>query len=122
LPAPALERMHDIGAWMKVNGSAIYASHPIAPYAKGKLRFTQLKDGSVNAIYLADAGETLPPATITLEGLRPAPGATIELLGTRIPLVSTRENGATTIALPQAARQKLAGAYAWTLHLSAVER
>jgi alpha-L-fucosidase len=107
---------------MKVNGSAIYASHPIAPYAEGKLRFTQLKDGSVNAIYLADAGETLPPATITFKGLRPAPGATIELLGTHIPLVSTRENGATTIALPQAARHELAGAYAWTLHLSAVER
>ncbi|HEV2622794.1 MAG TPA: alpha-L-fucosidase [Frateuria sp.] len=121
LPAPALERMRDIGAWMKVNASAIYASHPVAPYAEGKLRFTQLKDGSVNAIYLADEGETLPPATITLTGLRPAAGAMVQLLGTTTPLTATRARGATTITLPAAARRQLAGAYAWTIHLSAIQ-
>jgi alpha-L-fucosidase len=122
LPAPALERMHDIGAWMKVNASAIYASHPIAPYAEGKLRFTQLADGSVNVIYLADEGETLPPATITLKGLQPAPGATIELLGTRATLTLRHEHGATIIDVPPAEGRRLAGAYAWTIRLSAVER
>ena len=120
LPKPALERMHDIGKWMKVNGSAIYASHPIKPYAEGKLRFTQLKDGSVNVIYLADEGETLPPATITLKGPQPAPGATVRLLGTDATLTTTRHGGVTTIAIPQDARQMLAGAYAWTIRMSAV--
>lgn len=122
LPAPALERMHDIGAWMKVNGSAIYASHPIAPYAEGKLRFTQLKDGSVNVIYLADEGETLPPATITLKGLQPAPGAAIELLGATAPVSWRRESEGTTLTLPPAARQQVAGAVAWTFRLSATGR
>ena len=121
LPAPALERMHAIGAWMKVNGSAIYASHPVAPYAEGKLRFTQLKDGSVNVIYLADENETLPPATLTLTTLQPAPGATVELLGAAMPLASKHQDGATIITIPEAARRRLAGAYAWTIHLSAVE-
>jgi len=121
LPAPALQRMHDIGTWMKVNGSAIYASHPVAPYAEGKLRFTRLKDGSVNAIYLADEGETLPPATITLKGLQPAPGAIVHLLGTDTPLTATQKNGVTTIAIPQRARQQLTGAYAWTIRLSATQ-
>jgi alpha-L-fucosidase len=120
LPRPALERMHDIGKWMKVNGSAIYASHPIKPYAEGKLRFTQLKDGSVNLIYLADEGETLPPATITLKDPQPAPGATVRLLGTDATLTTTRQGKATIIAIPQDARKMLAGAYAWTIRISAV--
>lgn len=106
---------------MKVNGSAIYASHPVAPYAEGKLRFTQLKDGSVNVIYLADENETLPPATLTLTTLQPAPGATVELLGAAMPLASKHQDGATIITIPEAARRRLAGAYAWTIHLSAVE-
>jgi alpha-L-fucosidase len=122
LPEPALQRMHDIGTWMKVNGSAIYASHAIAPYSEGKLRYTQMKDGSVNAIYLADAGETLPPATITLKSLQPAPGAQLQLLGANAAPTWKREGDTTVVAIPQAARTQVAGAYAWTIHLSAMAR
>jgi len=122
LPATALQRMHDIGAWMKVNAGAIYASHAIAPYVEGKLRFTQMQDGSVNAIYLADEDETLPPATFTLKSLQPAPDAQVQLLGASAPLTWTREGDISIVTIPQAARQQVAGAYAWTIHLSAIRR
>jgi alpha-L-fucosidase len=122
LPAIALQRMHDIGAWMKVNAGAIYASHVIAPYVEGKLRFTQMQDGSVNAIYLADENEMLPPVTLTLKSLQPAPDAQVQLLGANTPLTWKREGGVSIIAIPQTARQQVAGAYAWTIHLSAIRR
>ena len=59
LPPTAVERMHEIGQWMKINGEAIYGTRPIYPYVDGKIRFTQ-KDDKVYAIYLLDENETLP--------------------------------------------------------------
>src|SRR5208283_3794243 len=51
LPAGALLRMREIGDWMKVNGEAIYATRPIAPYKEGNVSFTR-KGGTVYAIYV----------------------------------------------------------------------
>ena len=59
LPPTAIERMHEIGQWMKINGEAIYGTRPIYPYVDGKIRFTQ-KGNKVYAIYLLDENETLP--------------------------------------------------------------
>ena len=59
LPPTAVERMHEIGKWMKINGEAIYGTRPFYPYCDGKVRFTQ-KDKRVYAIYLLDEGESLP--------------------------------------------------------------
>ena len=120
LPATALQRMREIGEWMSVNGSAIHETRVIAPYAEGKLRFTQNKDGAVNAIYLPDADEAQPPANITLGALRPAPGAQVKLLGIDRPLAWRERDGSVNITLPEAARQKARGAAAWTLRFSAV--
>ena len=53
----ALDRLREIGAWMKVNGEAIYGTRPIAPYKEAKTCFTALPDGTVHAIYLADEDE-----------------------------------------------------------------
>ena len=120
LPATALERLKAIGAWMQTNGSAIHASHPLAPSQEGKFRFTQLKDGSVNAIYLADAGEREPPAAIELHSLQPAPHADVEVLGASERLASQLRGGGFRVELPEAVRHRLAGAPAWTLRISAV--
>lgn len=59
LPPTAVERMHEIGQWMKANGEAIYGTRPIYPYVDGKIRFTH-KGDKIYAIYLIDENETLP--------------------------------------------------------------
>ena len=41
----ALQRLKEIGEWMKVNGDAIYATRAIAPYKEGKVCYTRLPDG-----------------------------------------------------------------------------
>jgi alpha-L-fucosidase len=122
LPAEALSRLREIGAWMKTNGEAIYATHPIAPYQDGKLRYTALRDGSIYAIYLLDDNETVP-AKITLRGIAPAPRAQVRVLGgARTNLVWNREGETNVIEIPPQERERLAGAYAFAVRLSAIGR
>jgi alpha-L-fucosidase len=120
LPAAALERLKAIGAWMQVNGSAIHASHAIAPYQEGKFRFTQLKDGSVNAIYLADADEHAPPAAIELRSFQPAANARLNVLGVSEPLAWQPRGPGFRVELPPSVRHRLAGTPAWTFRISAL--
>lgn len=117
LPLEAVSRLREIGGWMKVNGRAIYASRPIAPYSEGKLRFTRLGDGTVHAIRLADESERLPPETLTIRGIAPAAGARVRLLGDGTPLQWRREGDATVVTIPSAVRTRAAGAYAWSIAL-----
>ena len=77
----AYDRLEALGAWMRVNGEAIYGTRAVAPYAEGKVRLTQGKDGAVYAIYLADEGETELPGYLSLTQIQPAPEATVTLLG-----------------------------------------
>jgi len=117
LPAEAVGRLREIGDWMKINGRAIYASRAVAPYARQNLRFTQLRDGTVYAIRLADEGEHLPPAAIAIPGPAPGAGARVRLLGSDTPLQWRREGGVTLVTIPAAVRNELAGAYAWSIEL-----
>ena len=45
LPAEALQRMEEMGKWLKKNGYAIYGTRPLYPYSEGNIRYTQSKDG-----------------------------------------------------------------------------
>ncbi len=52
LPQTAVERLHDMGAWLKTNGKAIYGTRPLYPYSCGDVRFTQSKTGTRYALIL----------------------------------------------------------------------
>ncbi|MBQ6142253.1 MAG: alpha-L-fucosidase [Kiritimatiellae bacterium] len=58
LPRQALERMAALGAWLKVNGEAIYDTRPMPPFRKGDWAFTRnRKTGAEYAIRLWKEGE-----------------------------------------------------------------
>ncbi len=58
LPEIALQRMEEIGKWLKNNGKAIYGTRPLYPYSEGNVRYTQTKDGKHKyAITLLDDGD-----------------------------------------------------------------
>ncbi|MEJ1098265.1 MULTISPECIES: alpha-L-fucosidase [unclassified Pseudoxanthomonas] len=117
LPPVAVERLKEIGAWMKVNGEAIYASRSVAPYRNGKFRYTRLKDGTVYAIYLPDAKETKLPATLRIPGPAPTAGTEVKLLGNDAKLTWRREGDTTVVEIPAALRKDTANAYAWAIRL-----
>jgi len=76
----AYSRLNEVGDWLRINGEAIYSTRTIAPYFEGKLRYTRGKDGSAYIIYLLGEEEKLP-AEIQVNGIKPAKGAKISMLG-----------------------------------------
>jgi alpha-L-fucosidase len=78
----AYDRLAALGAWMKESSEAIYSTRPLAPFAEGKIRFTQTKGGIVYLLYLPAAGETALPRDLAVTSVTPAPAATLTLLGT----------------------------------------
>jgi alpha-L-fucosidase len=117
----AYSRMKEIGAWMKVNGEAIYGTRPIAPYKENNICFTQNKDKSVNAIYLDETTENKLPPVIKIKGIKPSKKATIQLLGTKNILKWKIENGEIVITIPASLQKALPCNYAWTIKISQIE-
>ncbi|MBP1646999.1 MAG: alpha-L-fucosidase [Bacteroidetes bacterium] len=76
----AYARLEEVGAWLTINGEAIYNTHTIAPYYEGKLRYTHGNDGSAYVIYLLGENETLP-LEVQIDGFSPASGARVSMLG-----------------------------------------
>jgi len=84
LPEAAVQRMKEIGKWMKINSECIYKTRPAIPYAQAKWRFTQSKDNKVvYAIYLLDEGESLPEV-VELPRLNREPVSVKLLDGTKV--------------------------------------
>ncbi len=94
-PEGARERLREIGAWMRVNGEAIYGSRAIAPYCEGGVRFTQ-RAGRGYAFLVEEGADRLG-------SLRPALGAELRLLGCAEPVAWREEAGACVFTLPAGA-------------------
>ena len=93
-----VERLEYVGAWLKVNGEAIYATRPWTRWNEGdNVRFTRSKDDKyVYAIILNWPGKTL-----TLTSVRPEEGSPITMLGVANPLKwHFTEGKGLTIELP----------------------
>ncbi len=118
--APAsLDRLKEIGAWMKVNNSAIYNTRAIAPYKEGKVCYTRMPDKTINAICLADEGEKQLPATISITAFTPKAGSKVTMLGVKEPIKWERSAKGFTIQIPEAVRTNPPCEYAWTFRFMA---
>ncbi len=116
LPAPALERLREMGEWLRVNGEAIYGTRPLAPYKEGRVAFTRRGDAAY-AITLAEDEEERPPQRVAFTGLRPAPGSAVYLLGVETPLAWRCDESGVTIDIPPAVREAPPCRHAWVLKL-----
>ncbi len=117
----ALDRLRAIGEWMKVNGEAIYATRPVAPYKEAKTCFTALPDGTVHAIYLADEDEAAPPAKIMLTSLAPADGSAVRMLGVRDAVRWEKVGKGALLTLPAGAVAKPPCRHAWVFKFKAAK-
>ncbi len=109
----AYSRLRDIGAWMKINGEAIYSSRPAAPYSTKNIFFTQSKDARhVYAFYLSENEDVVLPNQITINGYRANKKATIQLLGSKEKLLWNQEGENLVISIPSNLQNKVVGHYA----------
>jgi len=99
IPDVQIDRIKGVGAWLAVNGDAIYGTRPWKR-AEGRttegsdVRFTG-KSGSLFAILM----ETPRSPEITIQGLKAADGTRVELLGRDKPLEWTQSGGNVTVRL-----------------------
>ena len=100
IPAGAASRLAQIGAWMRVNGEAIYGARPLPPYQAGAVRFTQ-KGGHGYAIVL-DPSACARGGRLLVTGICPAPGTTAAILGSPPPLAWKPEAGGFSVPMPAA--------------------
>jgi len=118
LPAESLNRLKDIGAWMKVNAEAIYETRPIAPYKEAKICFTAKRNGTVYALYLADEDEAAPPSKIMLYSHKPGLKGRIELLGAPGTLKWEAVGKGVLVEIPATARKNPPCRHAWVLKIT----
>jgi len=117
----AYDRLRELGAWMAVNGEAIYETRAVEPYQEGKVRLTRREDGTVFAIYLAEDGETELPRHISMTALLPADGATVSLLGAEGELRWEKAGTGFIAEVPEPLRSNPPSDYAWVFKISAID-
>jgi len=118
----AYQRLQELGAWMRTNGEAIYNTRPLAPYREGKIGYTQLRDGTAYALYLASADEKTMPAEIRLASVTPARNARVTLLGTNANLRWEKRGSDLFVFIPEPLQKNPPCAHAWAIKISALEK
>jgi alpha-L-fucosidase len=116
----AYDLLKEIGAWIQINGEAIYGSRPLAPYKEGNVCMTRQNGGSAFFLYLADENETVMPKEIRVNSHRPSVGAQVTLLGSNIKLSWKVDGNGFIVTIPDELRAKAPCRYAWTIKVSGV--
>jgi alpha-L-fucosidase len=111
IPPPSVARLREVGAWLKVNGAAIYGTtaSSIAAPAWGRLTQRVGTDGHT-ALYL-HVYDWPANGKLVLAGAR-SPVASATLLATGAKLNVTARDGTTVIAVPTTAPDKIASVIA----------
>lgn len=121
IPEPSVERLKEMGTWLRVNGEAIIATERLNQYQEGSsVLFTKSKDEKyIYAILLEWPGEVL-----NLKQVVPKSGTTIALLGSNIQVPWKTENDQTIIQFSPSLQQpdQRPCAYAWVLKIEGTER
>lgn len=83
IPPPSVQRLKDMGSWLKVNGEAIYGVKQLKSYKEGdNIRYTASVDGK----YIYASLFNLNEKKVTIKQIKPAEGSKITLLGYNEPL------------------------------------
>ncbi|MGG4395226.1 alpha-L-fucosidase [Paenibacillus thiaminolyticus] len=99
LPEGAIRSMKELGAWLKVNGEAVYGTRICAPYFTGRTAFTR-KGDTAYGFYLYPNEKAAVEPEVFLRYTDPV--SAVELIGTDGTLEFTRTAEGIAIRLPEA--------------------
>lgn len=100
ITADVVEKLQEIGSWLKSNGNAIYNTRTTENYVAGNTYFVQSKDGKTGyALHLIK--ENSVPQTIEWEGNFPQKGSSIISLATGENATWKIVNNKVTIQVPK---------------------
>ena len=114
IPVIMQERLEQLGAWLAVNGEAVYGSRKYAESADPDVAYTK-KNVAVYAFL-----KTFPHGEKTLDAVPYAPGARAALLGCDAPVATFDAGGRLALRFPALVPSDLRGAYTWCVRLTGV--
>ena len=96
---PSVERLKEMGKWLKANGEAIYGTTITPHYNEGDIWFTKAKEGSrLYAIYRHKEGTDMP---VSLTWSKNLPKRSITLLSTGKRVKYSIQGERVTVSLPK---------------------
>ncbi|MFN8221532.1 MAG: alpha-L-fucosidase, partial [Fimbriimonadales bacterium] len=110
----AYDRLKGLGAWLKRNGEAIYATRPVHPYELANCVFTLKKDGTVYMIVLAEDDSAGLPASVQIPEELASGAARFDLLG----MGRLKVGAGHVVHFPEEFRIKSRGGLAWAIKLT----
>lgn len=113
IPELMQQRLLDIGAWLAVNGDAIYGTHPWRKASEGMDARYTAKGDDVYAICLKWPGKELALSAVT-----PGKTTVVTLLGYEGEVKWKAAKGGMVIEVPQIEPGALAAAPAWTFKIT----
>ncbi len=96
LPAQAVRAVDGLGAWLKVNGEAIYGTRMTDPNEDGRIAFTRKDDVTYALVRLAE-GEELPESLFIPW---PKPVQRVTMLDVNVPVSFVQEDGGIRVQIP----------------------
>ena len=120
-PAASVERLKEMGDWMKVNKEAIYAVRQLRNFKEGNdIRYTLSPDGK----YINTFVFNLPSGQLNIKQIKPVEGSVIRMYGLDTDLKwNYDETAGLTIELPEELTDpaRLPCKYVWVLKIEGVE-
>ena len=111
----AYARLHEIGTWMKVHGSAVYNTIPFAPYEDSNVVYLQSKNKTILYVYVLSNADidVMLPSTLNLKNIQLNKSSKIILIDAPKEKINWQIiNGENVLLIPKKLQQKPAGKYA----------
>ena len=109
-----VDRLYEIGEWMKANGEAIYNTRTVDDYKDGNVYFTRSKDGKKKYALAIFEDNKPVPTSIEWQQNLPAKNTVIKLLQTGEKLKWSLQNNKVVIKIPSAVINKKIPALAFS--------
>jgi alpha-L-fucosidase len=101
-----IDRLVEIGDWMKVNGEAIYSTRATDFYRDGETFFTKSKDQKTTYAIVRLKENSPVPATIEWKGNLPADKTEVKLIGENAKLKWKKEGDKVIVTIPESFLKK----------------